>query len=251
MLSVLQTQCGHGLLWGSGWRRWHQKGTQQQSSLEDRSCGAQVSLHWASSPLPLPHGGELHKAISLQGCLWAEIISPLNRKEAYKVGVHGKGSQNVINRYSPLSNYTAALPGTCTNVCRHIYCLLAGAGGRRSCLPPRRHRQAGAGQSGTSFFILDGLGEDKTQGRYKRFLSCRPCSHQRSRHGGTVVLFCLQRAQIHPHPTNYVSLSGLPRRRIKDYTLWGLPQMLSAMNIPGGIHHPTLPASAGDSGLLA
>ena len=145
MLSVLQTRCGHGLLRHSSWRRWPQKGTQQQSSPEDRSCGAQVSLCWASSPLPLPHRGELHKAISLQGCLWAEIISPLNRKEAYKVGVHGVGSQNMINWYSPLSNYAAALLGMCTNVCRHIFCLPAGAGSGHSHLSPRGHGQVGSG----------------------------------------------------------------------------------------------------------
>lgn len=142
VLSVLQMQYGHGLLLHRGWRRWPQKGTQQQSSPEDRSCGAQVSLHWSSSPLPLPHGGKLHKAISLQGCLWAEIISPLNRKEVYKVGVHGEGSQNMLNGYSPLSNYSTALPGACTDVCRHIFWLLAGVGCSR--LSPREHRPAGS-----------------------------------------------------------------------------------------------------------
>lgn len=57
------------------------------------------------------------KLSHLQGCLWAEVISPLNRKESYKVGVCGEGSQNTINWYSPLSNYAAALPGMCTNGC--------------------------------------------------------------------------------------------------------------------------------------
>lgn len=79
---------------------------------------------------------------------------------------------------------------------------------------------------------------------------CRPCSHQRNRHGRTIVLFCLQRAQIHPYPTNYVTLPELPRRPIMDYALWGLPQMLLAMNIPGAIHHPLLLVSTGDSVLL-
>lgn len=41
------------------------------------------------------------------------------------------------------------------------------------------------------FIILAVLDEGKTQGHYKRILSCRPSSHQRSRHRGAVVLFCL------------------------------------------------------------
>lgn len=136
VLSVLRTQRRHGLLLHSGWRRWPQKGTHQQSNPEDRSCGAQVFLHWAPSPLPLPHRGELHKAILPQGCLWAEIISPLNRKEAYKMGVREEGSQNMINWYLPLSNYTTALPGMCKDVHGHTFCLPAGAHSRHSRLSP-------------------------------------------------------------------------------------------------------------------
>lgn len=153
VLSVLRTQCGHGLLLRSSCRRWPQKGTQQQSSPEDRSCGAQVSLHWVSSPQPLPHGGELHKAILLHGCLWAEITSPLNREKAYKVGVRGEGSQNMINWYSLLSNYAAALPGAHTDGWRLIFCLQAGVHGGCSRLSHMGHGLVGTGSSGTSLFF--------------------------------------------------------------------------------------------------
>lgn len=129
------------------------KSAQQQSSPENRSCGAQVSLHGASSPLPLPHEEELHKAISLQGCLWAEIISSLNRKGSYKVGGCREGSQNMKNWYSPLSNYAAALPGAGTKVCRHIFCLLAEVGSRHSHFSPGGHGQVHTGSCGLPFLF--------------------------------------------------------------------------------------------------
>lgn len=58
----------------------------------------------------LCHMGRATQSCRAAGVFAGEIISPPNRQEAHAVGVGGGGFQNTTNRYSPLSNDTAALP---------------------------------------------------------------------------------------------------------------------------------------------
>lgn len=75
----------------------------------------------------LCHMGRATQSCRAAGMFTGEIISTPNRKEAHTVGVGGGGFQNTTNRYSPLSNDTAAL---------HIFCLPPRPGRRHSHLSP-------------------------------------------------------------------------------------------------------------------
>lgn len=155
--------------------------------------------------------GEPHKSVLLQECSRAEIISLPNRKEAQKVGVGGGGFQNTTNRYSPLSNYTAALPGASV-------CNTSSASHPEQweifTSSPRGHGQLGDGASGTSFALFWWVGiRIKHRGNYKGLLLCRTSSHQRSGHGRRPVLVFLF------YSIKYTSVSRLLRGWIKDYIL--------------------------------
>lgn len=64
------------------------------------------------------------------------------------MGVGGGGFQNTTNRYSPLSNYTAALPGAVP------MSVDTSSASHPEHLSPRGHGQVGDGSSGTSFSLF-------------------------------------------------------------------------------------------------
>lgn len=120
------------------------------------SCGAQLSLQWASSsPSPLLHGESCFVRLSCCPVFtgWDNLPSKQERG-TQSVGVGGGGFQNTTNRYSPRSNFITALPGA--GVCGHIFCLPPRAGGRHSHLSPRAHGRWVMGHLGLHFISFGG-----------------------------------------------------------------------------------------------
>lgn len=155
--------------------------------------------------------GRATQSCRAAGVFAGEIISPPNRQEAHAVGVGGGGFQNTTNRYSPLSNDTAALPvpvSVGTSSASHP----ERAGDIHIC--PQGAWTGGDGSSGTSCSLFWGL-------RWGENI-------------GTLYEASLVQAKFTPVqwvwktswlwsaqllPTNYTSLSELPRRQIKDCIL--------------------------------